>query len=106
MTSDAYLDHLPAGRGRLEEIWSFVAERDVEAADRLIDEIAGRFDHLLAYLEAGRARHELLVNLRSLPVKRYVIFYQPTDDGVEIFRVLHGSRDVQSEFDSLIDSAE
>jgi len=78
----------------------------VEAADRLVDEITGRFDYLLAYPEAGRARHDLLVNLRSIPVKRYVIFYQPTEDGVEIFRVLHGSRDVQSEFDSLIDSAE
>jgi toxin ParE1/3/4 len=96
----------PLAEEDLEEIWSFVAERGVEAADRLVDEITGRFDHLLAYPEAGRARHELLVNLRSLPVKRYVIFYQPTDDGVEIFRVLHGSRDVQSEFDSLIDSAE
>ena len=96
----------PLAEEDLEEIWSFVAERDVEAADRLIDEITGRFDHLLAYPEAGRARHELLVNLRSLPVKKYVIFYQPTDDGVEIFRVLHGSRDVQGEFDSLIDSAE
>lgn len=96
----------PLAEEDLEEIWSFVAERDVEAADRLIDEITGRFDHLLAYPEAGRARHELLVNLRSLPVKRYVIFYQPTDDGVEIFRVLHGSRDVQSEFESLIDAAE
>lgn len=96
----------PLAEEDLEEIWSFVAERDAEAADRLIDEITGRFDHLLAYPEAGRARHELLVNLRSLPVKRYVIFYQPTDDGVEIFRVLHGSRDVQGEFDSLIDSAE
>lgn len=96
----------PLAEEDLEEIWSFIAERDVEAADRLIDEITNRFDHLLAYPEAGRARHELLVNLRSLPVKRYVIFYQPTDDGVEIFRVLHGSRDVQGEFDSLIDSAE
>jgi toxin ParE1/3/4 len=96
----------PLAEEDLEGIWSFVAERDVEAADRLIDEITSRFDHLLAYPEAGRARQELLMNLRSLPVKRYVIFYQPTDDGVEIFRVLHGSRDVQSEFDSLIDSAE
>ena len=96
----------PLAEEDLEEIWSFIAERDAEAADRLIDEITGRFDHLLAYPEAGRARHELLVNLRSLPVKRYVIFYQLTDDGVEIFRVLHGSRDVQGEFDSLIDSAE
>jgi toxin ParE1/3/4 len=96
----------PLAEGDLEEIWSFVAERDVEAADRLIDEITGRLDHLMAYPEAGRARHDLLVNLRSLPVKRYVIFYQPTDNGVEVFRVLHGSRDVQGEFDSLIDSAE
>jgi toxin ParE1/3/4 len=96
----------PLAEEDLEEIWNFVAERDVEAANRLIDEITGRFDHLLAYPEAGRARHDLLVNLRSLPVKRYVIFYQSMDDGVEIFRVLHGSRDVQSEFDSLIDSAE
>ena len=96
----------PLAEEDLEEIWSFVAERNVEAADRLIDEITGRFDQLLAYPETGRARHDLLVNLRSLPVKRYVIFYQPTEDGVEIFRVLHGSRDVQGEFDSLIDSAE
>lgn len=46
-----------------------VAKRDVEAANWLINEITGRFDHLLAYPEAGRARYELLVNLRSLPVK-------------------------------------
>jgi len=96
----------PLAEEDLEEIWSFVAERDVEAADRLIDEITSRFDHLLAYPGAGHARHELLVNLRSLPVGRYLIFYQPTDDGVEIFRVLHGSRDVQSEFDALTDSPE
>jgi toxin ParE1/3/4 len=96
----------PQAEEDLEEIWSFVAERDAEAADRLIDEITGRFDHLLDYPEAGRARHDLLVNLRSLPVGRYIIFYQPADDGVEIFRVLHGSRDLQSEFDTLTGSPE
>jgi plasmid stabilization system protein ParE len=41
----------------LEEIWSFIAKRDVEAADRHVDEITSQFDHLLAYPEAGRARH-------------------------------------------------
>jgi plasmid stabilization system protein ParE len=43
----------PLAAEDLEEIWSFVAERDVEAADRLIDKITSRFDHLLAY--PGRA---------------------------------------------------
>ena len=43
----------PRAEEDLEEIWSFVAGRDVEAADKLIDSITGRFDHLLAYPEAG-----------------------------------------------------
>lgn len=46
----------PRAEEDLEEIWSFVAGRDVEAADRLVDGITGRFDHLSAYPEAGRAR--------------------------------------------------
>jgi plasmid stabilization system protein ParE len=46
----------PRAEEDLEEIWGFVAGRDVEAADRLVDGIAGRFDHLLAYPEVGRAR--------------------------------------------------
>ena len=96
----------PRAEEDLEEIWTFVAGRDMEAADRLIGSITSQFDHLLAYPEAGRARHDLLVNLRSFPVKNYIIFYQPTDDGIEIFRVLHGARDIQGEFDSLVDSTE
>lgn len=96
----------PRAEEDIEDIWSFVAGRDMEAADRLINSITNQFDHLLAYPEAGRARHDLLVNLRSFPAKSYVIFYQPTEDGIEIFRVLHGSRDIQGEFDSLIDSTE
>src|SRR5947209_12442947 len=96
----------PRAEEDLDEIWSFVAGRDAEAADRLIDSISSRFDHLLAYPEAGRARHDLLVNLRSFPVKNYLIFYQPTDDGIEIFRVLHGSRDIRQAFDEMVDEAE
>jgi plasmid stabilization system protein ParE len=30
------------------------------------------------------------------PVRGYLIFYLPTDDGVEIVRVLSGKRDVDS----------
>ncbi|MGH9897855.1 MAG: type II toxin-antitoxin system RelE/ParE family toxin [Pyrinomonadaceae bacterium] len=87
-------------------MWTFVAGRDAEAADRLIDSITSQFDHLLTYPEAGRARHDLLVNLRSCQVKSYLIFYQLTDDGIEIFRVLHGSRDIQQAFDEMVEQAE
>jgi toxin ParE1/3/4 len=39
-----------------------------------------------------------LQSLRQHSVRRfrnYIIFYLPTDDGIEVVRVLHGARDVQ-----------
>ncbi|MGH7989069.1 MAG: type II toxin-antitoxin system RelE/ParE family toxin [Limisphaerales bacterium] len=41
----------------------------------------------------GREREELLPRLRSFPVSRYVIFYRPMENGIEVVRVLHGARD-------------
>ena len=34
--------------------------------------------------------------VRSFPFGAYVIFYRPLQDGVDVVRVLHGSRDVES----------
>jgi toxin ParE1/3/4 len=36
--------------------------------------------------------------LRSHPIGHYLIFYFPLEDGVDIIRVLHGSRDIESLF--------
>jgi toxin ParE1/3/4 len=44
----------------------------------------------------GRSRLELAPDLRSFPVGQYVIFYLPLPKGVEIVRVLHGARDIES----------
>jgi toxin ParE1/3/4 len=48
--------------------------------------------------EAGRERPELAPRLRSFPAGRYVLFYRPIGGGIEIVRVLHGSRDIDSIF--------
>jgi toxin ParE1/3/4 len=50
--------------------------------------------------EMGRVRDELLQGLRSFPVARYVIFYLTVPNGIDIVRVLHGSRDVNAIFHS------
>jgi len=47
----------------------------------------------------GRARPELLTDLRSLPFGRYVIFYLPRKRGIEVVPVLHGARDLGPLFD-------
>jgi toxin ParE1/3/4 len=66
----------------------------------LIDEIIQRFPKLAAFPDMGRKRDALLEGLRSFPVKSYVLFYRRTQQGIEIFRILHGRRDIESEFES------
>ena len=38
-------------------------------------------------------------DLRSLPFGRYVVFYAPTADGIDVIRVLHSARDIEGLFD-------
>lgn len=33
-----------------------------------------------------------------MPFGRYVIFYEPLDDGIDVVRVLHSARDVDAQF--------
>jgi len=46
----------------------------------------------------GRSREELFPGLRSHPFGRYVIFYMPLSDGVDVIRVIHSARDLNSIF--------
>ena len=44
----------------------------------------------------GRARDELAPGLRSLVVRQYVLFYRVAPDAVQVVRILHGKRDIDS----------
>lgn len=43
---------------------------------------------------AGRYHDELKQGMRSFIYNRYIVFYQPLEDGIMVIRVLHGSRDL------------
>ena len=47
--------------------------------------------------QAGRARGDLAPSLRSFPVGRYIIFYTPVSDGVEVVRVMNGRQDIDAD---------
>src|SRR5689334_10018567 len=82
----------------LNGIWNYVARDNPEAADRLLAEI---YDACLSLGEMpgiGRRREELARGLRSFAVGNYVILYRPLEEGVEIFRVLHGARNIKTLF--------
>ena len=88
-----------AAKSDLDEIWFYIAQDNPDAADKFIRALVSRFPTLASMPDLGRKREELAARLRSLPVGRYVIFYRPMENGVEIARVLHGARDFPPLFD-------
>ena len=89
-TSRAELDLL--------NIWEFIADDSLEAADRLIRNIHSRCQTLSESPLSGHKREDLAPNLRSCALGNYVIFYRPAADGIEVIRVLHGARDIPTIF--------
>ena len=85
---------LDRAKSDLVEIWDYVADDSEARADAFVDMIDQKLLALASSPGMGRARDEIAEGLRSFPVGRYVIFYRPIPEGVEIVRVLHGSRDI------------
>lgn len=88
----------PQARLDLCDIWEYIAEDNVTAADRLLDEIDAKCRLLAGMPELGRLREELSPRLRSWVVGSYVIFYRPHSAGIEVIRVLHGRRNFPALF--------
>lgn len=88
----------PLARSDLAEIWDYIADDNETQADTFVDLFDQKFQELARHPNMGRSRDELEEDLRSFPVGRYVIFYRAIPEGVEIIRVLHGSRDLHAIF--------
>ena len=80
----------------LEEIGDFIATDNPTAAIALIEDIMRSCGLLAASPRLGRDRSMLRPQTRSFSIGRYVIYYSPVSDGIEVIRVLHGAGDVQS----------
>jgi toxin ParE1/3/4 len=79
----------------------YYGEGGADLALTFIDTLEAAFRHLSAHAESGSPRYatELdLPGLRCWALKQfpYLIFYVETNDVVDVWRVLHGKRDVPS----------
>lgn len=83
----------------LESISDYFLKFSINSARRFLKDLMQKFRMLADNPQIGRAHDEYLVNLRSFPYKDYVIFYFPNENGIEIYRVLHGARDIESLFE-------
>jgi toxin ParE1/3/4 len=85
-------------RQDLDEIYTYIAQDDIDAADKHSQKLQARWRGLLDQPQMGTKRDDLEPNLRSVTEGNYVIFYRIVTDGIEIVRVLHSSRDIEKIF--------
>ena len=94
----AHVTRRPLAEADILEIWDYVADDSVTAADRWLDHLDAQLRVLAMQPMMGRARNELAPGVRSFPFGRYIVFYVPLDDGIDVVRVLHGARDIDATF--------
>lgn len=82
----------------LDDIWLFIAEDSLDAADRFHDLLLSKFLVLAEQPMIGRSREDLRPDLQGFVTGNYVIFYRDTPEYIEIVRVLHGARDIENLF--------
>ena len=82
----------------LDEIWLFIAQDNLAAADRFVDSLTDSFPPLASFPRLGRSREDLGLGLRSFPVKNCLVVYRLRKDMVEIVRVIRAGRDVNALF--------
>ena len=88
----------------MEQFVQFGEQANVELAERYFAAVDNTCLHLVkhprsgTHYDSGIAR---LDGLRRFPVTgfdKYLIFYLPHRDGIDVIRVLHGARDINSLF--------
>jgi toxin ParE1/3/4 len=89
----------PEAREDLDEIWHYIAQDNLDAADKYVSAIVSRLPMLASMPLMGRERPELATGLRSFVVGHHVIFYRLFDGGIEVARVLDGVRDLPPLFE-------
>lgn len=88
----------PEAEADILEIWLYIAEDSVVEADRWIDRLDERLAVWATQPKMGRARDELSPGIRSLPFGRYLVYFEPLPDGIDVVRVLHGAQDIDDQF--------
>jgi toxin ParE1/3/4 len=88
----------PQAEADILDIWDHIAEDSVEQSDRWVDKLDEKFKLIATQPLMGRGRSELAADVRSFPFGRYVIFYEPIEEGIDVVRMLHSARDIDAIF--------
>jgi len=86
----------PTARHDLSDILDYIARDKPIAASTWIETIEQKCRLIATTPEFGEQRPEYGGDIRSSVVGRYVFFFRPIRDGIEVVRVIPGDRDIRS----------
>jgi plasmid stabilization system protein ParE len=85
----------PAAELDLDQIWEYIAEDNIEAADRWIAKLFDAFESLAQAPGMGHKREDLTpFPVLFWPVGAYLIIYRLQAEGIELVAVTQGARDI------------
>ncbi len=83
----------PEAYADIDELWEFIAEDSIDAADRVREKIYSAIAALVPFPHCGHRRTDLTSRpLRFVRVYDYLIVYAPDDKPLWVVAVIHGSR--------------
>ena len=82
----------------MDDIWSYIARDNLDAADRQSRRFFDRFEQLAQQPDFGESVGYLTAGLWRTRVGNYVIYYETEADHIRIRRVIHAARDVRKFF--------
>lgn len=88
----------------LDGLVDYLRTSSIELAQRFVECSETTFRFLAENREVGHLcwfAHQELMNIRVWLIERFkkhLVFYRPTETGIEIVRALHGARDYESLF--------
>jgi toxin ParE1/3/4 len=92
----ATIRRTPLARSDLKGIGRYIAQQSGsrEIAFRFLDTIERRSQIYANSPLSGELCPDFSSEVRRFSVGNYVVFYRPSDSGIELLRVLHGARDI------------
>lgn len=97
-----FLDLHRVAQRDLDEYAEYIRRDNPRSALRFVRAARRTMERLLAMPALGslyESDEPELTGVRFFPVSRfrnYLVFYRPTSTGIEVLRLLHGARDIES----------
>lgn len=80
----------------LLDIWAFISEDNLAAADKVVRQLDDRSHELLDHPKMGLARNDVAKGMRHIVMSSYLILYRIVGEDIEVVRYLHGARNIFS----------